>query len=66
MMRLQVTVEHYESCIGISKPGPRLSWFEGEAEDWREKSYTLRLQHFSTSVVTRQVMSSESVSVVVL
>jgi alpha-L-rhamnosidase len=38
-------VERYASAFGIQHSAPRISWrFEGDAVDWRQASYDLRLE----------------------
>ncbi|OQV04612.1 hypothetical protein CLAIMM_09467 [Cladophialophora immunda] len=59
----RLRVEHYQSPLGISESQPRLSWrFKGDAENWVQKSYKLRIRrdHNSEEYV---IESSDSVLV---
>jgi alpha-L-rhamnosidase len=41
----RISVERYASAFGIQHSAPRISWrFEGDAVDWRQASYDLRLE----------------------
>lgn len=58
----RISVEHYREPLGISESAPRLSWrFEGDASDWTQKSYEVKLQRVGPAAVSGQDAKSVSV-----
>lgn len=56
--------EHYEEPLGIGEAKPRLSWrFAGEAKDWSQVAYELRIARSDSPPNTFRVESSQSVLV---
>lgn len=55
----KLSVEHYESGLGIGHASPRLSWrFDGNTEDWTQVSYDVKVDD-----LTYHVESANSVLV---
>jgi alpha-L-rhamnosidase len=59
----RLSVEHYQSPLGIGEPSPRLSWrMAGAVRDWEQQSYDVRIIG-STSDEEFNVTTSDSVLV---
>lgn len=59
-----LSIEHYRSTLGIAETSPRLSWrFKGEARDWVQDSYEVRIERPDQDAETVKVESEESVLV---
>lgn len=59
----KVSVEHYESALGIDHSVPRLSWrFDGSASEWVQQKYDIKTEN-ANGELSQTITSADSVLV---